>query len=334
MIRVLQLLEQNADFQTRRLVSSLTAGLNGDLLSFATTIGPGGDLRGFWDAASWLAGERAEVIHAWGIRPLLAAAMFSDARIVYTPSTTTQGKSKWADWIGKRRDIQIVMHCAQSRTNRIPPHKLQLIPIGISTPPSFINRKVRAELGITADDFVVLAPGESTRQAEHHLALWTVAILHELHPSWKLLIWGRGELADEISRMAARLGRPRLVLTAREKEFEDLPSAADVALVTARDAAPLMATALCMAGGLPIVATNSWLADGRNALVVADRAPRTLAQRLLDLRNNAVLAKKLAESAQNDAAATWNMTRFLNRHQALYQGLRRPDSSLPGHVPQ
>jgi glycosyltransferase involved in cell wall biosynthesis len=126
--------------------------------------------------------------------------------------------------------------------------------------------------------------------------------------------------------MAARLGRPRLVLTARDREFEELLPAADVALATARDTAPMIATALCMAGGLPIVATNSWLRDGRNALVVANRSPRALSQRLLDLRTNAALCKHITESAQKDAAASWNMQQFLERHRALYQGITHPDS--------
>ena len=61
------------------------------------------------------------------------------------------------------------------------------------------------------------------------------------------------------------------------------------------------------------------LEDRRNALIAADAQPRTLSQRLMELRTNAELRRTLSEAARADAARLFNIEQFKQLHNELYQ---------------
>src|SRR3954469_13023966 len=87
MVRVLQLLEKHADFQTQRSVESLARGLGEDFEVAVRTIGKGGDFRNVADAVLSLrreAKQRRDVIHVWGGKALCAAAVGSKGPIIYS----------------------------------------------------------------------------------------------------------------------------------------------------------------------------------------------------------------------------------------------------------
>src|SRR5690242_10722480 len=98
-VRVLHLLDTDADFQTRRAVEYLARDLGHDFAAAANTIGRGGTCRGLPAAVARVrGGERFDVIHAWGTTALTAAAFGSraGARIVFTPPTLlTRRTTRW-----------------------------------------------------------------------------------------------------------------------------------------------------------------------------------------------------------------------------------------------
>jgi glycosyltransferase involved in cell wall biosynthesis len=319
MTRVLHLqpIDRNTDFQSRRLATSFNEFPR-------QTIGPGGTHRDIFSAARRLRRDRpADLIHAWGLRPLLAAALANIAPIICTlPPECPKSDLKWLRRVSNRRRLTAVFSSDTARRRalamEIPSHKCLVIEPGMSMIQPSRDDSLRKQLGLTPADFVIFAPGESTPAARHNLASWAVAILHELDLKWKLLLWGRGKLAADLENFAWRLGRPQLLRFAPQWPYEKLLSVADAALVTATSDAATLPIGLCMMAGLPIVTTSQLFTDRRNALVVADGSPRGLAQRLMELQSDRQLSRQLGNSAKGDAADWFDPYRFLRLHSDLY----------------
>ena len=107
MIRVLHLVEANADFQTERGAMQLAMFLREGFQTEVKTIGPGGD----WPAL--ISASRAmrriggfDVIHAWGTKALTAAVIGARRPVVYSPAPDLQKPgAKWLSAIMQDRDV-------------------------------------------------------------------------------------------------------------------------------------------------------------------------------------------------------------------------------------
>jgi glycosyltransferase involved in cell wall biosynthesis len=344
MVRLLHLLDHDADFQTRRSVESLTQGLGNDFHSDTRTLGRGGEDRGILASIGRLRGEtttdRFDLIHAWGTSALTAAAFGATggAKIVYTPPPHVKRRSLgWLRAVMGYRDVHVICPTATMRRTiverGVPIERAHLIRPGVEF--SRIKRRrdpaLRAALGLKEDDFVLMSPGESTRAADHERAVWAAAILHVLDPKYKLLLWGRGERYRAAARLAADLPGEYLALGAEERlgrrvEFEELLPATDLVLVTASGPVATLPISICMAAALPIVATVTYtvgelLQDRHNALLVPKPAPRLLAQRVLDLRQETGVQWTISDMARTEAYEYFSLTRFLDQHRHLYRQL-------------
>jgi hypothetical protein len=214
---------------------------------------------------------------------------------------------------------------------------------------SKVNRRrdaaLRSALGIGPDDFVILAPGESTVAADHRLATWTCSILHVLDPRVRLLLWGRGPMADQAAGLGAKLGQPRMVVHAEERlgrrvPFESLLPATDAALVTASGPAAALPVAVCMAAALPIVATAEptvaeLLEDRHTCLMVPQPRARMLAERMLAIREDPSLQWRVSDTARAEAYEHWSLTRFRAQWREAYAAAaaahrREPSGSAAG----
>jgi glycosyltransferase involved in cell wall biosynthesis len=207
------------------------------------------------------------------------------------------------------------------------------------------NTRLRTELGFRPDDFVIIAPGESTRATAHRDAVWAVGLLNALDERHRLLIWGRGSEADSVSRFAAKLEAPNLLVRAeptlsRRVSFEELTSAADAALIAARGSVPALPIAICLAAGLPIVAPSTdelreFLEDHRTALMPPRATPRHFAQSIYELRKDPSLMKHMAIAARTQASEVFSLAKFLQDWQYLYQEVATartsPGLSMSGH---
>jgi glycosyltransferase involved in cell wall biosynthesis len=313
MMRILHLLDHDADFQTRRMAAMVAHGLKTDFIPVAQTVG--GYPHQLLAQARQIKLGQWNLVHTWGTRALMAAALAGVPTIVHTPSPKSRACiPNWLRRINRRCAVHLIE--------------------GIATPLSFAigqcDQTARQRYGISPEDIVILAPGESTRASGHRLALWTLAILHEVDQRWKLLSWGRGAMTDDLRRMARRLGRPELLHLAPDLEFESLLPLSDAALVTPRPQAATLPLALCMAGGLPIVATAAApFLSPRRALIAADGLPRSLAQKLLELHADPALQQSLAHAAQADAQQNFSPEKFLARHRAVYAQAFPSQSSVP-----
>jgi glycosyltransferase involved in cell wall biosynthesis len=352
MIRVLHLASEaggKSDFSARQGRDALIARLGGDFEQTVQIIGRGGRFRNRFDAILQLRREKCDLIHAWDGDALLAATIGGCGAIVFSPSRLpTRPATRWLSAAMRYRPIHVVLPGQtqlQTLLRRgIAPERCYAIRPGVdfSRVRGRRDAELRRRLGLTDSDYAVLAPGESDRPNQHLLALWVVSILHVYDPSYKLVLWGQGEQLAHARRLAEHLRQPDLLRTGTQllgpsAAFDELPAACDAVVITADESAAMLPTAICMAAALPIVSITNYalaelLEDHHTALMVPKPSPRLLAQRLLALRGDPVLSRKLGDRARAEAFDYCSLTRFVQEYRDMYSKVidNVPSPGVPG----
>lgn len=322
MPRVLHIHSVEPDVQT-----SVSLRMLGAIKSNTFTIGRGGTYANLAFAVLGLRREvaQADIIHVWGERSFDAAWMAGAEPILYTLGARPPRQS-----ILRNRNVALVRTSDPPLPRQCPQ---------ISPPlPTIENRRseVRRSLGISEDEFVLLAPGESDRAAAHERAVWAGSILHVTDERYRVLLWGRGPRLRIATGLGEKLRQNGLVIVANEiREFSELISAADAMLVTATAPAPTLPVAMAMAAGVPVIAAErpefaDFVVNGETALTAPSCTPRLLAQRVLDLRADVDIRSYITANAREKVQARFSADRFVAQYQALYdQLLTRRDSDLP-----
>jgi glycosyltransferase involved in cell wall biosynthesis len=347
MVRVLHLSGAHPDFQTERGLAAIARASGSQFEIEQRTIGRGGDWRG--SAFAWIAlrgavGKRADIVHAWDRTGLIAALAVPGKAIIYSPSSIPGRRAlRMLRHIMQFRNVLLVCNSTMERDAAIAagidaarcqvivpaanaPGALRALWNRPSPQPSPLGtgerEKIRAALGFGDDDFILLAPGESTRAAGHRQTLWAGSILHVLDQRYKVLIWGRGPMADACRRLAEKLNQPAVAVIAQEKlgravEYEELLAAADAVAFAPRGPTPLLPLMIATDAGLPVIATPSpWinpaLTSAANWFRVARQSSRMLAQQVLKLRNENV---GRIETSSNSGASE----DFVEQYRRLYR---------------
>ena len=113
---------------------------------------------------------------------------------------------------------------------------------------------MRRELGLAPDDLVVAMISALRPEKGHDIALDVVRSLRDVYPSLRLLIVGRGGLADQIASQAADLG-DRVVMAGMRHDVMRVFDAADVCLQPSRTDAFPTTLIEAMAASVPVLAT-------------------------------------------------------------------------------
>ena len=337
-LHILHLVDLAAGFQTRRGAESLARDVGTGFEVQTRTIGETGDYANLFAAVTRLRRDMAgkpDLIHAWGSRAL-AAALTMPGRVVHTIGDSPSGKTLgWLRAAMHYSDVQVV--CPTSTLRRtcvergLPLDRCHLVRPGVEF--AKIRRRrdtsLRTALGFNENDRVMLLAGESTRAAGHEAALWAAAILHVLHPKFRVLVWGRGEEIPSLTHFAIGQKSPDLLCLAEQKlkrriEYEELLPASDIILVTPTGPVATLPISIAMAAALPIVATVSYtvgelLEDRHTALLAAPGAPRALARRVLDLEEDPNLQWSLSDMARTEAYEFFAHTRFVNQYRGIYR---------------
>src|SRR5688572_12330612 len=119
MIRILHLLDRDAEFEAERGAESIGRAVGDGFVVTRRTVGYGGDWRDPATAAAMLrrGGEKLDLVHAWGGRALTVAALGVTAPIVFSPASDTKPRTiQWLRAVMSYRRVEIL--CPTSTLHR------------------------------------------------------------------------------------------------------------------------------------------------------------------------------------------------------------------------
>ena len=331
MKRILLFSEVDADFQTRHCIEQLASGLAATHDVHRLTVGRGGNCRHLPAAVWQLLHTQTDLVHAWGDRCLRAAG-FARKPILFTPAPLPTLVA--AKWLRSARPLLPVRSvCLSGEDHRyliehgVPPEQCDLVRAGVKLGQRLTtDTTLRSQLGAGTTECLILLAADAEPWVNQHLTVQATAILHSLDARYRLLVTGAGRDHQRLLRLAAHAA-PNLVMDAaarlgRRVELPDLIPAADLGICPAEHALPPLPILTCMAGGLPLVAlatrATSELIEDRHTALLSPPKAKKLAQRLLQLAEDAEMAHHLADAARAEAYKLFPLSRFLSEMRIVY----------------
>jgi glycosyltransferase involved in cell wall biosynthesis len=188
--------------------------------------------------------------------------------------------------------------------------------------------QLREQLGLGSSE-VIITVSRMTRHKGIPALLEAAAMVHEARPAVRFLLVGPRESEGRLAVTQAALDRhvPYVMAIGPRTDVPALLGLADVfAFPTEyREGVPRVLFEAALAR-LPIVTTRmpgciDVIRDGWNGVLVPPRAPRILAEKIIDLLRNREAAKAMGERAASFVAQEFNLGLTAARYAALYSEL-------------
>ena len=295
--------------------------------------------------------RRIDVIHAHWLIPNGPIAAVAARRRNLPLAVTVHGsdvalaeRARWsrdlAAWTIGRADVTTAAsrHLLERLANLGAGRgSLELVPLGNDLdafhPDEDAAMRRREQLGVGADDLLVLGIGRLVKLKGFEHLIRALAIARGSAPHVRLIIAGDGDARDELVALAHSLDLVDRVTFLGGVHRHDVPSyfaASDVvAIPTVHDpdgyVEGLGYVALeAQAMGKPVVASRvgglpEVVLDGETGILVAERDPAALADAILALANDGELLRRLGENARARALLAPSWTDVAQTWVALYR---------------
>ncbi len=292
--------------------------------------------------ARWLRSRRIELVHTHNRMALIygaPAGRLARARVVHTKhGNNPKGGTRLfaGNLAGRCVDAFVAVSdetAAFARKRReIEEQKLLVIPNGIELgrfhPDPAVRDRVRKELGIPADAWVVGTVGRVAAEKNQALLLRAMAPL--LGPRMRLIVAGDGPLLPELTALATSLGvAAHAHLLGVRRDVPDLLNAFDVfALSSDTEGLPLVILE-AMATGLPVLSTRvggigNVLEEGVTGYLVAKGDEAALRDRAAALRDDPAGARACGAHARQAAITRFSAARMQRDYLDLYARVLSP----------
>ena len=167
-----------------------------------------------------------------------------------------------------------------------------------------IQAEVRSELGVSAEEILVIAVANLRAEKGYDVLLEAARILADQDLPIRIAAVGRGPLKDELNKRHAALGlRDRFVFLGQRDDVLRLMTGADVFVLASHHEGLPVALMEAMSVGLPVVATAvggvpQFVTDSEEGLLVAPGRPDLLAEALVRICTDSELRRRLGEGAK------------------------------------
>ena len=202
-----------------------------------------------------------------------------------------------------------------------------MIPNGIELgrfhPQPAARERVRAELGIDADAWVVGTVGRIAVEKNQTLLLWAVAPL--LGPKTRLIVAGDGPLLPALSEQAAALGvAPFVHLLGPRRDVPDVLNALDAFVLSSNTEGLPLVIPEAMATGLPVVSTSvggipTVIDEGQTGFLIAVGDEQALRDRVARLHADPETGRACGSRARSAAVARFSAERMQRDYLELYE---------------
>jgi len=233
------------------------------------------------------------------------AARFVDAFVAVSPET--------ADFARRRHEVD--------------ERRLSVIPNGIDLgrfhPQPTARARVRAELGIDADAWVVGTVGRVAVEKNQALLLRAAAPL--LGPGTRLVVAGDGPLLPSLAELAGSLGIAAFVhLLGARRDVPDVLNALDAFVLCSSTEGLPLAIPEAMATGLPVVSTRvggipTVIDEGQTGFLIAVGDEGALRDRVERLRADPELRRACGDRARTAAMTRFSAERMRGDYIELYR---------------
>lgn len=207
-----------------------------------------------------------------------------------------------------------------------PPDKLVLNPYSVDV-------EMFTGGGLAASDPTFLAVGRLVEKKAPHLLLLAFAEVHRRYPAARLRLIGDGELWNIVQELVGGLGledvvellgaQPHDVVRA---EMQRVRAFVQHSVVAASGDSEGMPNSILEAGasGLPVVSTDhagipDAVVDGETGFVVPERDVKAMAERMLQLAEDPLLAERMGKAARRHISALFGREERLGRLWAVME---------------
>ena len=209
----------------------------------------------------------------------------------------------------------------------IPDKRIEVIYNGVPFPADDVydRQRVRSDLELSEDDFVVCSVGMLRPEKGHSDLLHAFAAAIRSFPAIRLVLVGDGRCRDSLQRLAADLGIADYVRFALFRE--DVPAilhASDLFVLPSHIEGLSIATIEAMVCKTPVIVTDCGgpreiVTHLRTGVIVPPQTPEALASAIIDLALNQSLRKSLAFRAYDEAVERFGIETMTSRYDRLYE---------------
>ena len=305
---------------------------------------PGFDLRCAWRLRQILGRHQVDLVHAHQYAPFFYAMLsrrlgFGALPIIFTEHGRDypdypRPKRKIANRLLLRRSDRVigVGNCVRDaliHNEGLPPDRVEVIYNGVDVarydPRRPLRNPLRAALGLTEEQFVVMQVARLDRLKDHPTALHAMAQLVGRCPKATLVLVGDGEERPAIERLIGDLGlRDNVRLLGTRSDVPALLQAADVFLLSSISEGIPLTIIEAMATGLPCVATRvggnaEVVAEGQTGLLAESGDAAGLAGRLVELVFSRERAQRLGAAGRSRAEEHFSDRQMHARYDEVYR---------------
>lgn len=292
--------------------------------------------------ADFFCRERVDIVHAHQCTPfayaLAARVLGGRVAILLTEHgrffpDSRSWKRVWFHRLMTRQCDRFVavgesVRLALIENEGLPSERVELIYNGVRLDPSHCKVEraaVRSELGVGADEFLVIQVARLDSIKDHPTALRAVKAARETIPDIRLVVVGDGPEYAAIQSYAEELGISESVcLLGLRRDVDRLLAAADAFLLSSVSEGIPVTIIEAMGVGVPVVATSvggvvELIDDGVTGLTAPSGDAERLAAALVKMRTTPGLAEGISIRARGRAVNQFSEQRMIERYGHVYR---------------
>ena len=186
------------------------------------------------------------------------------------------------------------------------------------------RRQQRSELGLSDNEFLIGTVGSLYPVKGHTYLLKAIAIIKKSIPNVKAIIVGKGYLLGKLKEEASSLNlNSDIQFLGFREDIPKLIQSMDVFVLSSLSEGHPLSLLEAMASQIPVVVTDvgglkEVVEDGRNGCIVSPNNPQALADKIIMLLIDKILADKLAIAGQMKVYKEFNVKNMLKDYTHIY----------------